>query len=363
MKKIMYMLMLTLSIKGAAFAQDQDTAPLNEKDKTFEFPDRYFHTRFLIALGKKNRLRLDLLDQKGLAKLPDVDSLLHVFIQDMEPFKDSLADEMSTKTIDYRIDAPGRKKIRIQQFKAKGPSFVLDKEDLSALKLEQDTVYILTNSYRITLFINQLGRLPSLVNGTIDAKIHTLQQSKNRKDWVHNENNNRVHLRTDKDITARRPWGDRIQPNDQLLISPSMSIQNYKNYFVPSFNLGMLFILNNSTSVADKSRYKYKIGAYWEPHFLFSNNQGKLQTFRNDFITLTFGFGPKDPSVQEKSSLLNEISLSYLVGNKGGFYDKNTFRLGLDKIVLFKNTSIEPLLYFNNFFKNVTPGLRITQSF
>src|SRR5882762_5325832 len=152
MKKIMYMLMLTLSIKGAAFAQD--TTALNEKDKTFEFPDRYFHTRFLIALGKKNKRQLGLVDQKGRAKLPDVDSLLHVFIQDMEPFKDSLADELSTTTIDYRIDAPGRKKIRIQQFKTKGSSFVLDKGDLSALKLEQDTVYILTNSYRITLFIN-----------------------------------------------------------------------------------------------------------------------------------------------------------------------------------------------------------------
>lgn len=357
----MYMLMLTLSIKGAAFAQD--TTVLNDKDKTFEFPDRYFHTRFLIALGKENRLRLDLVDQKVLAQLPDIDSLLHVFIQDMEPFKDSLTDELSTKRVDYRIDAPGRKKIRIQQFKTEGSSFVLDKGDLSALKLEQDTVYILTHAYRITLFINQLGGLSSLVNGTIDAKIHTLRQSHNQQDWIYNKKNDRMHLRTDSDITARRRSGARIQPNDQLEISPSMSIQNYKNYFVPSFNLGIVLILNNATSVVNKSRYKYKIGAYWEPQFFFSNNQGKLQTFRNDFITLTFGYGLKDPSVQEKSPLRNEISLSYLVGNKGGFYDKNTFRIGLDKIVLFKNTSIEPLLYFNNFFKGVTPGLRITQAF
>ena len=46
----------------------------------------------------------------------------------------------------------------------------------------------------------------------------------------------------------------------------------------------------------------------------------------------------------------------------GDYFEKNTFRFGAGKLQLLK-TTIEPSVYFDNFFKGVTPGIRISQAF
>jgi hypothetical protein len=113
-----------------------------------------------------------------------------------------------------------------------------------------------------------------------------------------------------------------------------------------------------------KLYHKYVFGAYWDPQFLFAHTSGGLQTFRNDFIVAYFGFGLKDPTVKEKSPLVFDCSVGYLVGNRGGIYAPHTFRIGVGEVPLFKDVvNIGPILYFNNFFKGVTPGLKITKTF
>jgi hypothetical protein len=367
MKKIMYTLVLILGIKGMAFGQENGTSENTTpggKDNVFGFSDGRFHTRFLIRLEKENKVRLDLLEHKDLARLPDIDSLLRIFIQDMVPFRDSLSDELTTKRIDYKVDSSGRREIRIRQFAPPGSSYVIDKGNLAALKLDQDTVYILSHFYRVTVLVNRLGELPALVNGTIDEKIRTLRQSRDEKDWVQDKNDNRVHLRTDPDISARLPSGNRIQPNDMLGSLAAVSIQNYKSWFVPSFDLGVNLVIHNFDWKHDDSRFKYVIDAYWEPQFLFLSTPGGLKTYRNDFIVLSWGYGLKDPSVKDKSPLRFDFSIGYLVGNRGGFYAPHTFRVGLDEVPIFKDKmKVQPVVYFNDFFKGVTPGLRITRSF
>jgi hypothetical protein len=363
MHKIISSLVLALSIHGAVFAQDISSP--RAKDRLFDFNDRHYHLRYRIDLATGNWIRLDILDDSVLSSLHAMDSLLRVFTRDIAPLRDSLTDELTIKKIDYRIDSSGRREIRIQQFPSKGSSYVIDKGDLAALKLEQDTIYIYASNYRITLVLNQIMELSSLLDGTIDAKIRVLDQSK-FYDWVVAKDG-RMHIKSDPSISeARREqkWGNRIQPHDEMDFNLSMSIQNYKNYFVPSFNLGLRFVLNNFDWKRGNSSYKYVLGAYWEPQFFFRNTPGGLSTYRNDFVTVTFGYGRKDPDIYNRSVLNNDFSISYLVGNKGGFYAPHTFRVGLDEVQLFKRlTMIGPLVYFNNFFKGVTPGLRITQTF
>ena len=361
MKRVIYLLMLSLSIKGAAFAQNNHSG--NNTDKTFEFPKNSIHQQVMFELGHGNRLQVDLNEAGTFTHLPDIDSLLSVFIHDMAPFKDSLTDDLSIKRIDYRLDSSGRKEIRVQQYKPKGASYILDKGDLAALKLEQDTVNILSSTYRLSIYINQLSELSSLINGSINAKILILQQKRNIDDWVKG-NDGRMHEKKDYGISAKQPFGDIPQPQDVLEISPAASIQNYKYYFVPSFDISATVVINNAVWKTHNSRYKYEIGAHWEPQFFFQTVQGKLQTYRNDFVTLTFGYGLKDTSVQKKSPFRHEISVGYLIRNTGGFYEKNTFRVGLDKVSLFQDKlTIEPVIYFDNLFKGVTPGLRITRGF
>ena len=63
-------------------------------------------------------------------------------------------------------------------------------------------------------------------------------------------------------------------------------------------------------------------------------------------------------------SFINSFSFGYLIKRSGDFYEKNTMRIGIGQASLFKNKiNIEPVIYYNNLFKGVTPGLKLTVNF
>ena len=69
-------------------------------------------------------MKIELSDFADLQRVANIDSLLNVFLQDIAPLKDSLADPLTSKRIDYITDVEQRKKIRFQQFQPKGASFL-----------------------------------------------------------------------------------------------------------------------------------------------------------------------------------------------------------------------------------------------
>ena len=371
MKRIVYLLILLASIKGSLYAQENTS--ISNTDKKFELPSDRFTRRFLIDLGKGNMLQIELRNMADLDRLKNIDSLMRIFLQDIEPLKDSLSDELSSKRIDYVMDSTGRKEIRFQQFKPKGSSFLINKGDLAALKLEQDTVNFIgivsfrakytmrkaftdTRNFQISFFVNQLNELPSILAAGLNDKIVSLQKNVN-SGWEPDKNG-QLHLIKDPRISARLPKGYFTGHGDYLTPEVSVNMQNYKNYFVPSFSLGARITLSNAI-------FKREISLLWEPQFLFQNTQGKLKTFRNDFLTLNFGQGPiKDNNPLKESTLMVSFSIGYLIRRDGEYFDNHTIRFGAGRLSLFEGkTKIEPALYFHDFFKGVTPGLRWIQSF
>lgn len=363
--------MLFTSITAELFAQSQF-------NRSFEVPGEVVMNRqFTIDLGKGNKLQLELTDITDLSRAINIDSVLQVFFTDISPMKDSFTDPLTSKRIDYSVDDKGRKKIRFQQFAPKGASFLVNKNELSSLRTEQDTIHIISyinnaaepedlvshkdkRYYHYTFYLNDVNELKEYFNNnTLNEKMNILRNSINTK-WKSAPGTGTYFLKRDNSITALRPKGfSRQQSRDYLVLLGSASIQNYKNYFVPSLSLGAKIVLSNSLRT-----FKREIGLYWEPNFLFSrDSSGKLNTYRNDFLTLTFsqgGITDHDPIKQFSFSA--DFSLGWLKKQKGDVFDKNTFRLGMGKIQMLK-TSVEPCLYFNNFFKGVTPGIRITQFF
>ena len=114
------------------------------------------------------------------------------------------------------------------------------------------------------------------------------------------------------------------------------------------------------------SHWKRELVLAWEPNFLFGTNaQGKTQTFRNDFLTLTAGHGPvQDNNPRKESHFIFVASFGYLVNQQGEFFEKGTMRFGGGRLSLFNGkTKLEPVIYFTDLFKGVTPGLRWIQSF
>ena len=305
-----------------------------------------------------------------------MDSLLGEFKRDMVPLKDSFYDQLTSKRVDFSTDAEGRKKIRFQQFQPDGSSFLLKNGEIASLKIAQDTVNIigvitdppkpqdrikLTNPryYHLTFYLNNISELPDYMNGVLNEKIATIQENINGK-WPTVLGTGYHYINNHKSIYADHPKGlTDAGTGDFVEGRVTVNVQNYKNYFVPSFSLGVEFTFTNR----DRN-YKWVPGLFWEPHFLFAkDNNGKLHTYRNDFLTLTYGQGgTKDHNPRKEFSFNTVFSLGYLIHREGDFIEKNTFRFGAGKLKLTK-TTIEPSMYFNNFFKGVTPGIRISQSF
>jgi hypothetical protein len=369
MKKTFCFLMLVISI-GPAFAQ---TATTNS-DKIFDMPIGYPKQRFLIDLGKGNKMQIELAKFEDLKYFLNIDSVISVFLTDIAPLKDSLSNDLLSKRIDYRTDSLGRKKIRFQQFVTKGSSFVVKDGDVASLKLEQDTVNFIgtvnytakysmrkafadSRLYRLSFFLNNLEDLKTYMNGSLNKKILALKNNINSP-WITTRTPGTAYLKAEPSISGRLTKGY-VAGGDFLNFRASVELQNYKHYFVPSFTIGAGLILSNT-------HFKRDIILSWDPNFFFAKNaQGQLKTFRNDFLTLTWGQGfVRDNEPKKESHLLFIMSLGYLIKRQGEYYDKNTFRLGAGRFSLFEGkTKIEPVMYFNNFFKGVTPGVRLIQSF
>jgi hypothetical protein len=287
-----------------------------------------------------------------------------------------LSDELAVKRIDYKLTPSGNKQVRILKYKLAGNSFLLDNGEVSALKLEQDTinmiladekpalsrphdVLVMKPYCRVSFFLNRLQDLPEILAVTnLNGKIATLKNGHYK--W-YTEKDGLWHLQSDKTISAKHANGYTVTgAGDYLSLRTDVAIQNYKNYFVPGFRLGARLALNNALTLIDRSPRQYLIALYWEPHFIFQNVQGKLQTFRNDFIDLSFGFGPKGFEA-EKNSQVTQFTFGWLVHRQGDYYEKNTFRFGMGRVSLGNNKIlIEPGMYFNNFFRGVTPTARIS---
>lgn len=372
MKKIIWLLALGMSAGATAFAQDE--RPLNNTDKTFEAPPKSVMMRMQVDLGKGNKMQIEICYDRNLDYARNLDSLVRIFMHDITKFKDSLSDELAVKRIDYKMTAPDKRQVRITKYPSAGNSFLLANGEVSALKLEQDTInmiladekpaidrpgsIVVWKDYcRISFFVNRLEELPEILTvNNLNDKIKVLRAKyvnwyKEKGVW---------YLKADKTISAKRSGGYIMDGGDYLGFRTDVSLQNYKNYFVPGFRLGLKLALNNIETVIDKSPRQYLVAFYWEPHFIFQNIQGKLQTFRNDFLDLSFGFGPQGPGAEKKSQI-TQFSLGWLVYRQGDYFEKNTFRFGMGRVSLAKNKIfLEPGMYFNNFLRGVTPTVRVT---
>ncbi|MEO8853754.1 MAG: hypothetical protein ABI359_08245 [Ginsengibacter sp.] len=372
MKKTWTLLVLFTSITGSLCAQTN-----NKEDKIFDVPsDIIMNRRFYINLDKGNSLKIELTDITDLQKIDNIDSLLRIFMNDVTPLRDSFSDPITTKRLDYVTDTVGRKKIRFQQFRPGGASFLVEKGELASLKTGQDTINIIgiisdpakpkqkisrthARYYHLTFYLNNMSEIADYMNGILAQKIATIHNEVNAK-WPLILGSGSHYLQMDRSITAERPRG--FTPGgegDYLEGFISVNVQNYKNYFVPSFSVGA-----NITYTNRDRTYKWEPGLFWEPHFLFAKDaQGNLHTYRNDFLTLTYGQGGiTDHDSHKDFSFSTVFSLGYLIHREGDLMEKNTFRLGGGALKLSK-TTIEPSMYFNNFFKGVTPGIRISQRF
>lgn len=364
-----FMVLLLVSSNWMTYAQKQPVPG-------FDLPEEFnFRRAFTIEMANSNQISIELADINDLKRIRNLDSLLNEVNTAIALLKDSLYNPLTVKRIEYsKLDA-GPVKLRITQHMPAGNSFLLLSNETAALKLEQDTIIILgvisqpekpsehkvnellPRYYRLTLLINRITDLPELLNGELNARFAVLEKEHTAK-WVGKPRTG-YHLKTDAGITAKVARGYAIPAHDYLELRAAAIIQNYKSYFVPAAKLEASVHIHTS-----KQNWEHVISAQWEPNFVFQRNtEGKLQTYRNDFVQIGYGFRPNKAATEwDKQNLLWDISVGFLIRRKGEFYERNTFRLGMGKMQ-FKSLQVQPQIYFNDVFKGVTPGIRLVKYF
>jgi hypothetical protein len=363
MKNFIVTMLALLGILGNLCAQYGVTARVS---RTFTgISADHIQNRFWIDLGKGNRLGLELEDDQDLEKFANIDSLLIVFLADMKPFTDSLSDPLSWHLIDYVVDAGGKKKVRLQSFHPAASSFLLDQGEPAALRLEQDTIRIVLEypaatgrrhdgirQDRLSLYLNNYHEMANYITGGLNERIRWLQKNKNGY-WVRDHGVYRAEK--EPSISAPMPAGYVAASKDQLYTIIQVNAGNYKNYFAPSFSLGLGLSFQREESTR-------KLMFMWQPLFLFGTNaQGHLQTYRNEFVVIDlFRDWHKPRPAYYYINFDPSLSFGFMVRRSGDFFEKHSYFLGIGHVNLLRHAiELQPGMYFHDLFKEATPAVKI----
>ena len=138
-----------------------------------------------------------------------------------------------------------------------------------------------------------------------------------------------------------------------LILSAGIGSGWVKNTFASDVNFRVGF------GFSHKGIMKNIYSAEWNMLYDFSDSNENKFFELNHFVALGWEHNFSNSPLQDK---WYGVSVGYLVKRNNDFFKENTFRISVKKKIN-DTFSIKPELYFNDFFKNVYPGVRFSVAF
>jgi hypothetical protein len=203
------------------------------------------------------------------------------------------------------------------------------------------------------LYVDDLSKLSYLSSETFEKKAKDGTESIQEEVGQHRKYPVQawVDLRADEPEVYIQDSGNK--PLDMLLISGGIGAGWVKNTFVSdlNFRLGLGFV--------NRGMMKNIYSVDWSILYDFTNSNDDNYFDLNHFVSLGWEHNFSNSPLEEK---WYGLSFGYLVKQNNDFFKENTFRLSMNKKI--NNTfSVQPELYFNDFFKNIYPGIRVSVAF
>lgn len=371
--KFLLSTLLLLSVAGPLCAQYLDEPIyLTGKDHDALARELPKQEGYRLDLGSGNQLFIPRAKSypgstAGLRILQPTKDLFEAVQKAYDQFKDSLKNQLTIKKLQY-VSYNGQVKTIIHQKPASGEKTYFTSEGkMAIIKPTMDSITIArvdtTNGqYRAAVMIFTIGTLSdfskianaTLVDRFIDSIEAAIPLKTARLPYYKSFIYGHYNVKNDQEITGKLT----MKKNAQWTLSLGLSgdIQNIKNRFVPSASVGIF--LSNYNLKANNTYHNF--GLYWTPYFFFDNDQnGKLKTFRNDFLFATFNAFNGDLEKSGNVNVFLPLSIGYLIHKNGNFLEKNTF--GINAFgVKYGNATIKPFIYFNDFFKGVSPSIQLS---
>ncbi len=368
MKKIFLVMILLAGITGAKHALAQYNPAT-----IFDITEEKFTRRFTVEFDRNNKMEVSVTAMSNLAYISNIDSIIKIVMNQLDKIKDTPVNYVMWRKIDYNMDDSAVKKLRIVRYRPEGNDYVFVGKQLGYLQVQQDTLtihgripwswlqqagiykpkYYRNYYFKVSFYLNNLKDLEAYRDGRLNEKIRIIQQ--HYKDYWQSRSDERLQLKNHPEITAETGRGA-IYFQQRFRFRKSVEIQNYKNYFIPSISITPTFIYEQDLTLRE-------LGASFEAAFSFEKPDSTLKTHMNLFAGLSYNVLPL-AGQKTWLRMYPYINIAYLLYHQGAVFDKNSFRIALGNFSFGNlSTKIQPAVYFNNFFKDVTPSLRIVQRF
>ncbi len=323
---------------------------------------------YFVWLPDKNRIWFDLTWANQLGKLPDIDSAIRKTANLLAPLIDSFGADGWVRRIEVDLTQEPAL-FRVITHEGKPKAYTQIDGELMQVKMDQDTIRITMQKGRdffnayINLLVNNIGDIKNLPPDAGERSRALIAQAieKNYKAPIKSNPRHAYYavfnLATEemvspesKNYHAIRSGSDHLEIT---LLKPSLSYARGNAFTAFSFGAAFNYAKTNGINGS-----RLGIGIYWEPQFSFrGDSAGKVQSSRNDFLTLRFEERPN--KALGNFELLSTLSVGYLIRRSGNYFENNTFRIGMPGVAAGR-LQLEPELYFNNFFNNVSPGIRLS---
>lgn len=369
MKKYILLVISIVSFHSCVSAQHTSS---DKENSPFYVPAKALLDSFHIRLDEGNSLEVELSDLEDMKKVYNMDSVITAVKKNFSSIKDSFSNPMSIKSIRYVTDESGRTFIRLRKFIPDEKNYMIADNKNTAMKIRQDTVKIIkiipeertpffSRRYVVlTFYLNDYHQLYQYGNHTLDSALMAIYSaaSKVRKEPKDDKKTLTGSYTLSDTLSSKKPdihFLHEEKPHFYLTLLLGGNLQNVYQSMAPSLTLGILLGL-------PRSGVNHQLKLVWEPMFLFEKDKNDiLKTYRNGWLMIGYQAYAKG----KNKFLFSQagFSFSYLVRNRGNIFHKNTFRLGLGGVGMDDNRIfIQPIIYFHDFFRDVTPGLRLSVS-
>lgn len=369
MKKVFFVLLLAITA-GKLMAQEMGNTYLD--DPIFRKQKVDFH---YINIQKNISMDVEFHSIKQLPYLPNIDSIITLLKQDLQYLADSLKEDGVVRKLEYTL-TPKIKKITITNHTEQPFSYTVQNKELKLFKDAKDTLviklgvfagdstsyYTMENHTKkqksanlypvyIKLYANNLKDITSLKNEVVALCLDNIKQ--NNKTIIANKAEtgvgNLANPFAEKEILYY--WNAQQKPKMQLVPTIGFGLQNLNSTWLPSFSYGLKYANNDFKN--NYNLFSLTMDSYYNFSAL-----GTSQEKRDVYSFLTFKYAYIHRKRENGFQLNPSLSLGYMVIKKGDFFQPHTFKFTIPSL---QNgwLSIGPEIFFNNFFKNTSLGIKL----